>query len=1037
MIYSTNEIKIRALLAQLGVLLSGEEGVTYEEVLAVFAPNANNTNIDFGVYVNPETMLNQITLNFNTAELEQEISTAVVTANNYTDEQIANLNVVIEPNELPFTTINLANVSNNPTNQWTTLASYQGNCAFQSLLPTNNYIINMTFDNGKIVGNAGNTGVIVPPINLQNINDYMMCPIVLDNSNLTSSYIFVTISCVITNRYTGPDTISNQAANFYLNNTELNYLNHIQSAPDVPVPYFYSLVSSAPISVGSTYTFTKTFYVNNAKAIPTNNFINVNYGYNAVNFCGVPSAVPPGRQWAWEDIIQSGFPLSQPYPLAQYSYPSYWTRSNSNFFYQIIDSTSFLNITMDYDWCTVNPQSNGVGEYSGVATVNLNSCYLFLNNSILTSNYLPINITVNYRMKVPFNTLGNGNKIWNIYLAVILQNTNTLPSTVPSVVPKPILISAYNFTSPPGTSLLGIQTGTFTKTIYVNNVGFTTENPNNVKLLSALQDVNVESVQDNYLLRYNGITNTYEPTSIINLTNITYKEADFLNDNPNFTIGVGPFLESIVLQNYNYTYILPYVYFNFDPDINFNIDATNIDATSNLNLIIDNSQNQFQFNLNISCTLSILSTLNPPQTNQNFTVLKYQIIIPAFSIGTYNFVCTAQSISKIGENIDVLTYSLTTVQSYLENYTNDVNKQWTTTGFYCAYFSDLGSITNYNPITQPVYNYQLGQYFNINKTPNFFFGGDPRFAYSFLPSHPGREEFWKFRSYSLSFSPHSIFEDRIKTANSNVVTPSQNLYSRIARVVMKPPLEELEDPFIQTENAWEKEFGYLRWVLLNDPTNFINYIDKIEIFGWDGAGNNVYLSLSDSGTIYDNSSNTLLAMNNTFSFIQNLQSLVATNNDFYEPGAAPYYEIYPKDYSQQYWQLGNNQITSPNVFPFPYPNFLSSRWDIYNTTINIDRPPVFFQGLFTLTFDNYVTFNNLLTLSFSSFGNFQSTVGRNFIYPLDLYASNYTNTWEPGLKTVFNLLTSNTSSSTPPIPTYVPPSMEIKIPFSGYSQFIF
>ena len=320
--------------------------VNYNNVLAVFAPTEGN--IEFGTYVNPVSSLNEITLKFDTTGIDGAIQAAVIEANNYTDQQIALLDFEIIPSGLPTIIVPNVDVTNNPTSTWTVLGSYAGQCGYQILAPTNNYVLNYTFNNGKITGDAGNTGIDVPLLTVNNINNYMMCPIVLNNAALTNSYIFVTINITITNRYTGSNTIGNQAFNLYINDSQLNYLNHIQLPPAIPVKFSYSEFSPAPFAVGDSWVITRTFAVNSQSAVNINNPTTISYNYNAQNFAGVLPATPTFYPWSAINAygINAGGPTTSNI-FAAYTNSTFWQTSGVCNFYAELLNQSYVNIIIN------------------------------------------------------------------------------------------------------------------------------------------------------------------------------------------------------------------------------------------------------------------------------------------------------------------------------------------------------------------------------------------------------------------------------------------------------------------------------------------------------------------------------------------------------------------------------------------------------------------------------------------------------------------------------------------------------------------
>lgn len=1005
--------------------------VTYNNVLAVFAPEEGN--IDFGTYVNPGSGLNQITLDFDTTEIEGAIEAAIVSANNYTDQQIALIDFEINPNGLPTITVPNVNITNNPTSTWTTLGSYAGQCSYQILEPTNNYILNYTFDNGKITGNAGNTGIDVPLLTVNNINNYMMCPIVLNNAALTNSYIFVTINITITNRYTGPNTIGNQAFNLYINNSQLNYLNHIQLPPAIPVKFSYSEFSPAPFAVGDSWVITRTFAVNSQSAVNINNPTTISYNYNAQNFAGA-STTPP-TFYPWSAINAYGIPGS-PNTInlfAAYTNSTFWQTSGVCNFYAELLNESYVNIIMNFDWAPVNAGNTPNGNPDNL---QYNSCFLFLNKAALTSVYIPVNLKINYRMKV---TTQNQNKTWNIYLQVNLLNNSTLPSSVP---PDTTNIKIATFVAGSGAPYLGVNEGVFEKTIWVNKDNFSQVNPNNNLFLNDLGDVNSSPLL-NSVLSFRELANAYQSVPISTLLNISYNEVDYLNEHPNFTPSTGPYLEEIILQNFNYTYNLSSVYFGLPTGKVFShnllIDATNLSNTIKFILIINNSvsDNAFQsYTFTIKNKIFIPPTINPNlEDGQTLIILKDKITIPAYSVGTFVFECTQISINLISTNIDTLPP--TDALSYLLQYTNDINKQNLNTGFYANLIS-IPSALNF-PSLFPNNRYRFGENFasDVYDVPSFMCGGDTFIAHTFLPSHPNRAEFWKSKEYCVCFDTNDTIETSIKAFIANP-TARNSFYPRMARLRVKLDMPDLNSIWDNTENNWEKEFGTLIRKINADPTKFLEYVDKFEMFGWDGAGNNVYISYVDGVSTYDNSSNALLAMKNTFIFIQNLDASIVSGSS--SGSGAPYYMLnvpYGYDYpnfTKQYWQLSSNPITEPNVYPNPYPADPTTRYDLYKTTLNIDRPPVLFQGYFQMTFDDGIALNAITGMNFVSF--LQNNA--NIVFPEYLIVTNYkngdSNTGEIGLTNVLKILEENTYTPRP----YVFPFISYgNNTFTGYNGFIF
>jgi hypothetical protein len=147
----------------------------------------------------------------------------------------------------------------------------------------------------------------------------------------------------------------------------------------------------------------------------------------------------------------------------------------------------------------------------------------------------------------------------------------------------------------------------------------------------------------------------------------------------------------------------------------------------------------------------------------------------------------------------------------------------------------------------------------------------------------------------------------------------------------------------------------------------------------------------------------------------------------------PYGYKYP-NFTKQYWQLSSNPISAPNIYPNPYPADPTTRYDLYKTTLNIDRPPVLFQGYFQMTFDDGIALNAITGMNFFSF--LQNT--EDIVFPEYLIVTNYKNgngnTGEIGLTNVLKILEQNTYT---PIPYVFPFVSYGNNTFTGYSGFMF
>ncbi len=990
--------------------------VTYESVLFVFAPGANNTNIAFGVYVDPLSGLNKITLNFDTTPLQQSITAAIDIANQYTDEQIALIGTAIPTtNTLTTITIPNQNFSNNPTNQWTSLAAYQGNGPRQVLQPTNNYVLNYTFVNGKIIGNAGNTGVTVPTLTTDNINLYMMCPIVLDNSLLTADYIFVSINLTITNGYTGPNTVANQAFNIYFNTAQLNYLNHIQ-ATGVPAPIAYKEFSPAPFTVGNSWVITRTFAVNNKRAVLVANTRTITFPYNAKNFCGAPNLYPPVD---WANIGFDGLGTSNergPYGV-YYQTTNLWTQQYTKFATALLPDFN-TKIQMNYDFSTVRVgPSDGTKQGGDAQKAGIyNACWLFLDTTALSNDYITVELTINYRAKFPLTTnSGWTETTFDIPLAIQLGVPG---NSVPTFISKPITILSKPVTTAiNGTNwnVLGIVQGVFKKTIYVSRTTWTDTNPNNAIFIRDAGDVNFSSDVDDYgdtkqVLWRNIATGLIENKNINDITWINYGEPECSAQFPDYVPGTGLFTgstllqpEVFVLEPYNYNISLTSYYFvNISAarePANFIVQYDNFLLTESyqFNLRIDNSFLNETITINLGSFLSVPSS-SFPETDfiSDIPTNIATLIIPAHSIGYFYFIGSLFSFTMIGSSIvPVIDYIDTTI-GYMEVYTNNVNSRWKLTGYYNNYTSLIDFDENW------------ARYPNVNETPNFLFGGDPHYFNTFFPSHPSRDEFWKFKDYTFGFSPLTAQEGWIQDANENLITPKNNLYVRFARIKMQLPASHIVDVIYNTENTYEREMGYLRRVMIEDPTNLLNYIDQMEIYGWDGAKNKVYLTFMNGETTYDILPNFVNNADNLFSFVQNIQRSQSLLPD-------PYYAITPKDYSQQFWIVNADNTANPTT-------------NRINSKVNIDRPPIFFQGLFNLTFDLAGQLTQMLFVK--PFDNVNFDYPTTFVYPKDLFSSNYTNFEDTNLAYNLKVLTDNADLSFNG-QTYLYPKI-VSTKFSGF-----
>lgn len=1031
--------------------------VTYESVLAVFAPNADNTNIDFGVYVDPLTALNKITLNFNTYDLEQAITAALNAAKQYTDEQIAGISTTIPPVvPLPIITVPMETFTNNTTNQWTNIAAYSGAGPIQILQPTNNYVLNYTFNNGKIVGTT-NAGVIVPQITTNNINLYMMCPIFLDTSLLSSDYIYVTINLIVTNRYTGTNAIGNQAFNIYLGNPNSvgsnigNYLNHIQpTGTSLPFRITYQEFSPTSYAVGNSWTITRTFAINKLNAVLVNNPTTITFPYVGQNFCGSP---PNYLFVNWTDIQYGGLPAPnvKTGPFGIYaSSTNLWTQQYTKFATSL-EPNLLTNIIMDFDFSTVTTQivSSSTGGDATTTSSIYNTCWLFLDTNNLTTDYQPVNLTLNYRIKLPLaGSAGWSNYTPEFFLSVVLgvpgNNVPSAGSKLLKVFSR--TISTITFAEWP---FQGVIQGTYKKTIYINKTSWTDVNPNQIFAIQEAIDADIPPTVEfdtsgQLILAFDPTTKLFTTKNLFEIGLINYGEAEVARDYPDFDPVIGgnftdysPYgSNSFPVKAFNYNLSLTYKYFvsglsDFPTIFNLSFDEFEGTQTIDFNIKIDNSRNSEKLTIYFGGFFrSSGSTFPPSQSVEGLAASISILQIPPASIGYFNFRGNPEYMIQIGSQIiGIPEYIIDFIgvfglTAYMEKYTDDVNRVWRDSGYFCNFTRGLGGVAQGGGFA---WNY----YANINQTPTFNYGGDTACFLTFFPTHPYRGEFWKFKTYTVAFKRgFTVFEDFLQNANENLITPKNNLYPRMARIKMKTPFTNLTEMFDNTENSWEKECGYLRNILKNDPSNLLDYIDEIEIYGWDGIKQKVYLTYKSSvfdpienqykpvstyeilGTEFSTASDT------TFSFVADVNN----NNDLER---APYYQIMPKNLTNQRWLIGQRSETALSLLPI-------------TSTVNIDRPPIFLQGLLELTFD---AFDQLTGMSFVKPFNLFSSVENGyypytFTFPDAIFGCNFTHYEEPRLPRTLWIL-SYTGEEFEPLPYgYAPPEFLRYLGAGGYLQSI-
>lgn len=390
----------------------------------------------------------------------------------YTDQQINNL--ILENgqflNNLPTLNIGVGEViTNNPTNNATNATSYVGQCYYYELEPTNNYILNISFENckGSINATVGGINGLFP--SKSELSLKYISPVVLNNTALSDNYIFVTLNIEIKQKI---DSASSSATapyyyksfNLYLLDSRWDVINHLQNPTINTKPYVYTENSPSVISLNQSWIVTRTFAINNQGVILINDSNKITYDRNLVNYSSSSTYVP------W-DIAA--------FNTSDYGAISTLWNSGRGYFYTVIGSVFPTSIELNLDWIN----------HSGIDTnpTVQSAAIVYLNRQFLGNKYIPVSLIVNYRLAAKTSRKA----LYTVYLGIgFVTSAELVPSIVPSTTTITIPITTIDNTN---SSTTVRQEGTFSTTIYVNQNGYYT-NLNQIPAGSEVATVGKSSV---------------------------------------------------------------------------------------------------------------------------------------------------------------------------------------------------------------------------------------------------------------------------------------------------------------------------------------------------------------------------------------------------------------------------------------------------------------------------------------------------------------------------------------------------------------